>query len=351
MFLLVILICLLLVNKRSKLLYTSALIFMWIIFGWCGEIADKEIYEARFYHYDESWFQSITEPIYNYTIFLFHEYHISFQGSYIIISLLFLVSLTFYIKNTSKNIGFILALIMMSTYAMHVILLRTTYALSFVLIAMYILLYTKWSLLYKTISYTSLIIFASTIHFLCILYLPFLALLYLSSKNIWKCLWIYMPLAVLGMGGIATGLLPDFMNYFGMSEKMEIFLSNTNTTTNKLIQYILALLRVLSVIILPWGIIAYQKKNKAFSFDDIDKKIISLNIISLFIVPLLYISHDLYRIFYVLAIVNYCMATKYIRYPTILTFTILCALNIGYWFIWRPYFNFFLDVFNNNLLL
>ena len=137
---LVFLILLLLFNSKSKFLYTASLIYMWIIFGWNNKNPDKEIYEGRFYNYDQSWFNSITEPLYTYTILLFHNFHITFQESYVIVSLFFILVLAWYIRKTTTNRNTVLALMIISIYAMIVVLFRTTYAITFILIATYILI-------------------------------------------------------------------------------------------------------------------------------------------------------------------------------------------------------------------
>ena len=348
---LVFLIFLLLFNSKSKFLYVASLVYMWIIFGWNNKNPDKEIYEGRFYNYDQSWLNSITEPLYTYTILLFHNFHITFQESYVIVSFFFLLVLSWYIGKVTTNRNTVLALMLISIYAMIVVLFRTTYAITFILIATYILLYSSYKSVYRYILYILLVIVASLIHSMCLLYLPFLFIFVFSQKTIKFWLCIYMPIAIIGIGGIATGLLPNFMEFIGMSNKMDVFLGDTNSTSNKTIQYILALLRVISVVMLPLGLAIIQRKRRNFFFDLVDEKIISLNWLSLFIVPLLYISHDLYRIMYVVVIVNFCMASKYIKNNTAFLYTILCTLNIAYWFIWRPYFeDVFISVYTSNLL-
>lgn len=84
--LLLLLIILQLNKNKSNLLFILSFIFMWITFGWNEQNPDKHIYEDRFDLYDTSWYVTITEPLYTYTIHLFHCYQFTFQESYIIIS-------------------------------------------------------------------------------------------------------------------------------------------------------------------------------------------------------------------------------------------------------------------------
>lgn len=141
------------------------------------------------------------------------------------------------------------------------------------------------------------------------------------------------------------------MSYVNLEDKMELFLGDTEDSENRTVSFILAALRLVSVIALPVGISKLLEKKGKIVLSDEDNKIVLMNVLSLYLLPLLYLSHDLYRIMYVFAIMDFCMATHYIRYKKIFLYTILCAVNIGYWFIWRPYFkDVFLTAFTDNLL-
>ncbi len=337
-------------KKKSKLLSILSFIFMWIIFGWNEENPDKHIYKDRFDLYDTSWFVTITEPLYTFTIHLFHYYQFTFQESYIIISFFFLSILFFYIKKTTCYRNFALAMILISIYAMIVVLFRTTYAISFILIGFYILLYTNLNLTKKIFIYFGLVLIAAFIHSMCIIYLSCIIILLFSRKTIIKLTIIGSICSCIFIVGIASNLLPTFMEYINMAEKATLFLNDTNEASNKFIQFTLAFLRVFSVIIIPLGVYYFESnKNR---LNNIDNLIITLNILLISIIPLLYISHDLYRIFYVIAIINYCMASTHITNKKIFKFLIFASINMGYWFIWRPYFvNVFITVFTQNLLI
>jgi len=349
--LLLLLIILQLNKNKSNLLFILSFIFMWITFGWNEQNPDKHIYEDRFDLYDTSWYVTITEPLYTYTIHLFHCYQFTFQESYIIISCFFLSILFFYIRKTSRYRNFTLALILISIYAMIVVLFRTTYAISFVLIGFYILFYTKLSTIKRILIYSGLILIASFIHSMCIIYLSCTIIQLFKRKTIIKLTVIGSICSCIFIVGIASNLLPAFMEYINMTEKATLFLNDTDQeSNNKFIQFTLAALRVFSVIIIPLGIY-YLESNKN-RLNNIDNQIITLNILLISIIPLLYISHDLYRIFYAIAIINYCMASTHITNKKIFIFLILASINMGYWFIWRPYFvDVFVTVYTKNLII
>ena len=74
--LLLLLIILQLNKNKSNLLFILSFIFMWITFGWNEQNPDKHIYEDRFDLYDTSWYVTITEPLYTYTIISLLSIHI-----------------------------------------------------------------------------------------------------------------------------------------------------------------------------------------------------------------------------------------------------------------------------------
>ena len=135
-----------------------------------------------------------------------------------------------------------------------------------------------------------------------------------------------------------------------MEGKEGLFLGDTNNGEgSKVIQFILAALRCLSVLVIPFGIKYLDKK---IIYNNIEEKILDVNLILFSLIPMLFISHDLYRVFYVISIVNFCMISKYLYRKKILYFAIFCGINIGYWFYIRPYFEkTFWTIFTNNLIL
>ena len=347
LFILIVIACILF--RRSYFLYLLSFIFMWITFGWNTKNPDREIYRLRFESYD-GWLENVTEPLYTWTMKWFHEIGVNFQESYIIVSLLFLVSLFYYIHSTTRNRNFVVAMILVSTYCMFITLFRTTFASAFALLGMLVLLYTSWGRIAKTILFLSLIILASAFHSVYLLYLPLVSVLWIKRGMLVKLVFVAMGLSIIFIGSISTNLLPDIMGIMHMEGKEELFLGDTNNGEgSKVIQFILAALRCLSVLVIPFGIKYLDKK---IIYNNIEEKILDVNLILFSLIPMLFISHDLYRVFYVISIVNFCMISKYLYRKKILYFAIFCGINIGYWFYIRPYFEkTFWTIFTNNLIL
>ena len=347
LFILIVIACILF--RRSYFLYLLSFIFMWITFGWNTKNPDRDIYKDRFDVYN-GWLAEVTEPLYTWTMKWFHAIGVTFQESYIIVSLFFLVSLFYYIHSTTRNRNFVVAMILISTYCMFITLFRTTFASAFALLGMLILLYTSWGRIVKTILFLSLIILASAFHSVYLLYLPLVSVLWIKRGMLIKLVFAAMGLSIIFIGAISTDLLPDLMGIMNMEGKEELFLGDTdNEAGSKVVQFLLAAFRCLSVLVIPFGIKYFDKK---ISFNDTENSILNVNIIFFSIIPLLFISHDLYRVFYVISIVNLCMISKYLYRKKILYFTVFCSINIGYWFYIRPYFEkTFWTIFTNNLIL
>lgn len=330
----------LLCKKNSKVAFFLSFFYLWMVFGLSSFTIDRGIYEGRYYNYDSQWMNSITEPLYSYTMELFHTFHFDLVDLYVTLSFIYLFSLYFFINKHAKNRCAVIAFILISIYPLQMCLLRTTYAFAFVLPAIHILLYSRSK--YRPIVFLLLLLVASLIHSVCILF-GFMLLPYLFPKRLHKNLFIICFGAAV-VFTVSLNSLPQLLSvvaieYFDLSKKSEVFLSDTNNTSHKAIQYILALLRVLSVVIIPIGLhFLLRLKKKLYLFEEKDWLLLSINYFSLIFAPLLYISHDLYRIFFVIAILNFCMASRFFYVRGYRGYVFACVLNIGYWFIWRPYF-------------
>lgn len=347
LFILIVIACLFF--RKSYFIYALSFLFMWITFGWNTKNPDRNIYRYRFDAYN-GWLEDVTEPLYTLAMKYFHLLGVTFQESYIIISFLFLVALFYYIYSTCRNRNFVIAAILVSTYCMFITLFRTTFASIFALLAILVLLYSNYNKIVKTVLYILLISIASFIHSLYLLYLPLVSVLWVERDKLVKIVFCSIVLCVLFVGAISTNLLPDIMGFMHMEGKEDMFLGDTdNGDGNKVIQYLLSVLRCLSVLVIPFGI---KFLDKEIRFNNIENFILNINIIFLAVLPLLFISHDLYRIFYVISIVNFCMLSNHLYKRKIFFFSMFCSINIGYWFYIRPYFEeTFWDIFTNNLIL
>lgn len=341
----------LLYKKNSQKAFSLSFFYLWMVFGLSSYTIDRSIYEGRYYNYDGQWINSITEPFYTFTMWFFHELNFDLVDVYLSLSFVFLCSLYFYVQYHAKNRCAVIAFILISIYPLQMCLLRTTYAFTFVLLGIHILLYTKYK--YRVIAFSILVLVGSLIHSVCILYSFILLPYFIPVKKHKMFFFICLCGAVFLIVSVAS--LSELLAFvkiedFDLGKKSEVFITNTAESSNRIITYLLALLRVLSVVLLPIGLFFILKlKRKLYLFSEDDKMLLSVNYFSLSFAPMLYVSHDFYRIFFVIAILNFCMASRLFYIRGCRTYIFLCVLNIGYWFIWRPYFKLgYWEVYINN---
>lgn len=349
--LLIPMIILLLSFKRSKVVTFLGLLYMWIIFGFNSKNPDRSIYEDRYNFYDD-WFESFTEPLFTFSMKTFNAFNFHFQALYLLVGAFFLLSAFIYIAKTTPNTSFVLGLILISTYAMHVVLIRTTYAIIFEILALYILLYGKFTLKCRLLIFLALTIIACLIHAMCVYYLLLLIPYFISRKKLISFLWLILPLTFIMLSKRSRENLPHIMSILGLMQKTEMVLERENA--NKPIVFLLSSLRSLSVIIFP---ILYNWHNNhrpvkyRIVLSQVESRIININIFMLCFIPFLYLSHDLWRLLYIICIVNFCMISNHLKEKGMVLCSILYAVNIGYWFIWQPNFkDVMVAVFSNNFL-
>lgn len=344
-----VLIALLLFPKNRILLWLS-FVYLWIVYFACTYTYDLDIYIDRYYFYDD-WFAKITEPLYTSTMGFFHFLHMKFIHVQMTISFLFLSSLFYFIIRTTKLQCFVIAMILISSYSFLVDLQRSCYAFVFCFPAFLVLL-NDHNPIRRTIVYVALILIATTIHAMCIVYLLFIPIGILDHRKIVNSTVVLLLLGVLFIG-IIDYLIPELANLMGMADKEASTRESMEAAKNRTVTYILAFLRCASVISLPLGIEYILKwKNMLYKLSSVDKKIIDMNIALISILPYLYLSHDLFRLFFVISIINYCFASRHLYDKWLFAYTIVCAINMAYWFMWRPYFmDMFWNIYLDNSII
>ena len=340
----------LLFSHKNKALFWLSFIYLWIVYFACTKTFDIQIYIDRYDMYD-GWFANFTEPLYTASMECFHFCNMKFEHVQMFISFLFLISLYFFINKTTKNKGVVIAFILISIYSFLVDVQRSCYAFSIVLVAFYVFLYGKktWK---SRFVFIALICFACLIHMMSVIFLLFILVDFVHERKLNKYVFVTLIIGILSVGAIYK-LVPELMNIIDMADKGDIFMGNTENTSNKFKQYSFAFLRCSSVVIIPIGIkFIMKKQGKDNLLNQYDKKTINTNILSIVLFPFLYINHDMFRIWFIIAIMNYCMASRFLYIKYVFLFTFLCSLNVAYWFMWRPYFKeMFWDVYMNNYII
>lgn len=334
--------------NNSKFINIFSLFFSFLLFGFCVHTNDTSIYLNRYYDWDNSWRLDITEPLYTWTVAFFRELNFSYQDFFCVVAAVFVICLTIFINKLTKKISYVVGFILLSIYPMLVTLQRTTYSFCFVLLAFYCLFFCRKSFI-KAGLFSVLIIMSSMIHSMCILFLIFGVAYFIETQRLKKYLIIAFVSLVIFVSLINI-LFQQFFSYLNMSEKYDLIMTqHSGDARDTFVITVLAILRVLSVIVLPIGIDKILSRNYKVALSVSDRYILKLNYVGFLLCPLVYIEHDFYRILYPFAIMNFCLASHYLKYNYCKWYSLFCCLNIGYWFIYRPAFeHVFLEVYSNN---
>ena len=335
--------------NNSKLINIISLLFGFLLYGFCIHTNDTSIYMNRYYAWDDSWRIKITEPLYTWTVILFRNINFSFQEFFFIIAAVFVICFAFFVNKLTNKISYVVGLTLISIYPMLITLQRSSYAFSFVFLAFYFLLFSSRKIVKITL-FTTFIAISSLIHSMCIMFFLFGLAYFIDFKRIQKYTIITTIVIIMAIS-IMNTLFHSFFTFINMEEKYKMLSEHADTVKDIVKSTILALLRVLSVIALPIGIKYILTKNYKTQLSTTDNIIFKLNFVGLLFCPLLYISHDIYRIFYPFAIMNFCLASHYLTYNYCKWYSLFCCLNIGYWFIYRPCFDHvFIEVYTHNYI-
>lgn len=346
--LLALLVPIFIVNVKFEFKDSLSIVFAFLLFGWCCSTPDWGVYQTRYYNWD-GYMIDLTEPLYTKTMQLLNYWNFEFQSVYITIAFAFIIGFTFLVRKLTFNISYVVGLMLISIFPMIISMQRSAYAFCFVFFAFYALFFAD-SLWIKVTLFSACIVTATLIHSMCIMYFVFLGAYFIKDKTIYKYIKIAIPITIFFLGVIQY-FMSDFFVFLDMSKKMDMLNNALDQTSSITKRTFLANLKVLSVIALPIGLNYLLKIKYNQRFTAFDNMVLKLNIAGLIFCPLLYLAHDICRLFYVIAIIDFCVASHYLKYKYCKWYSIFCCFNIGYWFIYRPYFeDVFVQIYSNNLL-
>ena len=343
--LLLLFVSLFLTNRSSNSLYIIGFLYLWMVFGWCTKPGDLEIYMERYELWDTDFYLMITEPLYTWTMALLHKLKLDYWDSVKIISFFILFALFFLINKCSHNKNFVLALILLSLYPMMITLFRFSYSSIFTFLSFYCLLYNRTK--FKYLFFIVFVIVASLIHSMNLFYILFI-IPYLKSYDYIKRNSIWGLVSVITLVTFFIKLMPLVLSGLELADKADQISEVTDNEDNKWIMFILSVLKALSIIVLSVFLKWYADRHHV-SVNKVELSIVKFNIFGIIFIPLIWISFDFYRLYIPLAILNYCMADRFLKYKKVFLVSFLCTMNIGYWIVYRHYFErIFLGVYMNN---
>lgn len=245
----------------------------------------------------------MTEPGYSLLMYLFHVFHISFQGFLCIAYAFTIGTVSWFIKSHTPNFALCLGLYAVFPYCIDAVQLRNTIAFSICLIGIHYLIRERGRRKYWIFIFS--VLMASTFHFSAILFLMLLVPYFLDGK---ECVF-FTAVGMLILGGFTNkGILESIIGIFVGDEKAIQVIERIQNSgyTNRNIYIMLFVIVASAFIIFACLMIALENQkleirngvnveyeagyNKVLSF------FIKAIVVSLLMLPLVFWSLDIYRI-------------------------------------------------------
>lgn len=331
-------------EKKSKGLFFLFSLFLVVLFGFNSWTVDRSIYLGRYEFFDEDYFADNTEFLFTFLMNFLNNLGLDFQFFLFLSGLFFTTSLCFYVYKTTLHINYVLSLYLLSVFLFNICLLRVSISFILVIPAFYFYIFRRDNIGFFL--FVLLILLASSFHMMCICYLVILPARYIPSNKLLMLSLIFAFVAIFSLFFI-KGLVLEYSSFVGMNEKLNKSLDVTSETSNPIVAFILAAFRWLSVVLQPLIFYKILSTSERINLKETDIVIININLILISFVPFLFLSHDLYRMTFVIFLVNLCMMSNYIKIKKVKYLMFFLSINVAYWFIWRPYF---IDVYIRPML-
>lgn len=337
-----ILVCLLLVNRRSSILSSLTFVLLLILFAFNSGIADRENYEMTLRYIDNTAIEPGYAMIYGFLALK----GLDIQWIYIICAPLLLLTLFLFVRKYSCRPNYVLAIYMLSLFFLDVVQNRFSFASIFVYWGFYFLL--REDTLKHTLLFVTSVLIASMFHSSSLAFLFFLFIKYLTIKE------LYLFVAIISVSAITiTNLVSTFVgDILGISDYVERLLSSDNYAGSSfvLICSILVLLTFIMYTISSKYHIAQRDDNIRLRI--LGKKI---SIISIVFIPLMSISADFRRLFFIIFIILIIISSNWIldvksKLPVVLQMVITTLLLYYFSFAGENFHSVINPIFTNNLL-
>lgn len=337
------LIFLLFIFKKSKLLGYVALVFLFVLFAFNTDIADRENYEQVLSFSDNL---SI-EPLYGALLGVLAYLNLDVQWLYYICAPLLLLSFFVFVRKYSNHPNYVISIYMICVFFLDVVQNRFSFALIFIYWAFYNLLLNDR--LKSKVLFVVLILTATLIHSSSIVFLIFLLAKYLDRKQINLFVLISLPF-VLSFSFLASSYIGELLGISGWMQRLQT--AGNYSGTNMVLVCSFVLILIILMYYLSYRTINPLSSNLK-SLGEIGLKIAT---ISLLYIPLLQFSADFRRHFFLIFIVLVTISSNWIfssKSKAPLLFQLLVAVLLFYYFsiAGDSYVTVIKAIFTNNSLL
>lgn len=298
--------------KRNKVLFVVSFLTLFLLFGWCYDHADYGIYDNRYNNYENT--LDFTEPLFILFVQLCHALNLDLQGFLQFSAFLFLSSLFFFVDKLSFDRNKVIALYMLSPLFFYdVVQVRNSLSLAFVYLAFYFIISRNGDKK-GMIAYVTFILLATCVHFASFVFLLYLIAFKFDIK---KCIYISLSFSIASFV-LSQTLLSSLMGYMVLGEKVE------SVTAGAAERYsgnnaILVNIAMLILMIGTFFVLYWKNRRLCDKMEDI---VLKFNVLSLCLIPLLFVTVDFHRTFMAMMIFNFIIYAKWIKLTKYKMFTI-----------------------------
>lgn len=337
------LIILLFAFRKSKFFCFVALLFLFVLFAFNTDIADRDNYEQAL-----SMSHSISiEPLYGALLGALVFLNLDVQWLYYLCAPLLLLSLFTFIRKYSNHPNYVISIYMICVFFLDVVQNRFSFALIFIYWGFYYLLSNDR--LKSTLFFVVFILISTLIHSSSIVFLIFLLAKYLDRKQVNLFVLISLPF-VLSFSFLASSYIGELLGISGWMQRLQT--AGNYSGTNMVLVCSLVLILIILMYYLSYRTINPLSSNLK-SLGEIGLKIAT---ISLLYIPLLQFSADFRRHFFLIFIVLVTISSNWIfssKSKAPLLFQLLVAVLLFYYFsiAGDSYVTVIKAIFSNNSLL
>lgn len=304
---------------KNKALTIIDFVYMWILIGWSYGNADYNLYVSRYSYPDR---YVTLEPLYVSVEKLFSSYGYDYESFLLIMSFICLLIKFILINKMSSRQNIVIAMYLLFPFLMDIVQIRSFYASTLVMVAIYVLLQKKK---FSIPVYIALILFSTMIHSLCIVYLVLIIAVLIKTEKLHdfsrKIILAVAGATALLVSGILYKVLYYIATIFGFGTKFAetvIAAGMAYKVTNKMVYMAEIILFFLIAnficlkarkMILSNNYIGNSKKEYLSGTKLIDFCYKS-NYLMLIILPFAWFSGDIYRIQHIFMIILYIAASN-----------------------------------------
>lgn len=300
-----ILILISIIFRNSKRLYYIDIFFLFLLFAFNYENADRHIYDDRYYYYDDEYFLNITEPFFTGAVSILNKLGMQLQHFIMIVAFFFLYSLKRLIDKFTAFGCYVIAFYMLTEYFFDVVQLRYSIGLIFLYFGLVYLL-SEIDRKKAVLKFLLFIVCGSLFHFSIAYYSVFALSRLMKSQH---CI-AFVVLFALSVGTLMS-FFSEYADALSMADKVEAVEDGSYMISKWGLIYIR--IRILFFETIPF-ILIFFILHKKFVDDLFLTTMYKITILLWTAIPLLFVSVEFHRAFFAMMIVIQIALSRFMIY-------------------------------------